>query len=98
MREKGSKALSSSPRELDLNGPCWQPRLSIPLSNLVAQNRTYGAIDIDDRQFELDWLASFQSDLASRNDLGHVQRLLKSMILFLQTANAHVRAGLFGLF
>ena len=53
------------------------------LSDLVAQNRTDGSIDIDDRRLDDDRLSAFDRRPGLFDQRRHVERFFQAMILVL---------------
>ena len=53
MRQESTQTLPRRPGQFDSNRVVWQTLLTVPLCDLVAEDRTHGPIDVDDRRLDL---------------------------------------------
>src|SRR6266403_1055921 len=79
-RDERSEALPGRAREADADRIVRQPLAAPPLRDVVAERGTHRAVDVADRQPQLDGLLVLDGLPARRNDRRAVERALERVI------------------
>ena len=91
-RHEGAEALAGRAGELERDRVVGKAGAAVAAGQLAAQDRADRAVDVADRQVELDRLAPLEAPGAGRNEGRHVERLLDAVVLLPDLADGDVRA------